>query len=192
MAERSPYRKDWTVTELRGLPADGNRYEIIDGVLHVTPSPKVVHQRAVLELLLRIGPYAKAVGLDPMVSPADLVFSDSTLVQPDLFVLPRVDGRGIQRWEDFTSLVLAVEVFSRSTHRRDRTEKRDLYQRQRVPEYWIVDIDAHVVALWRPESRVPEVMGSLLFWQPVSEFEPLLIDLVEFFDSVRDDRRSEH
>lgn len=33
------------------VPDDGRRYELVDGVLVVTPSPSVQHQRAVRELL---------------------------------------------------------------------------------------------------------------------------------------------
>ena len=45
---------------VRALPEDGNRYEVIDGELFVTPAPSVFHQRAVVELLYLVGPYVKA------------------------------------------------------------------------------------------------------------------------------------
>ena len=33
-------RRDWTVEQLHALPDDGNRYEIVDGALLVTPAPE--------------------------------------------------------------------------------------------------------------------------------------------------------
>lgn len=80
---------NWTVERALALPADGNRYEVLDGELFVTPSP------------------------------ADLVFSPRRLVQPDLFVVPsRADGEP-RAWSDVTERLLAVEVLSPSTARAD-------------------------------------------------------------------------
>jgi hypothetical protein len=50
-------REAWTAERVRALPDDGNRYELIEGELVVTPSPRYVHQTAVLELLLRLNPW---------------------------------------------------------------------------------------------------------------------------------------
>jgi Uma2 family endonuclease len=44
----------WTREEVLALPDDGNRYELIDGELLVTPSPRGIHQRGVLSLYDRI------------------------------------------------------------------------------------------------------------------------------------------
>ena len=68
------YPTGWTVDMVRALPDDGNRYEVIDGELFVTPAPSLVHQRAVIELLDIVRPYAKAHGVgEALVSPADVV-----------------------------------------------------------------------------------------------------------------------
>ena len=49
----STLQRQWTVTDLRDLPDDGNRYEIIDGELLVTPAPAWVHQIAIAALPAR-------------------------------------------------------------------------------------------------------------------------------------------
>ena len=114
----------------------GHRYEIIDGMLYVTPSPGTPHQRALSELIGPLWPYAKRVGLYPMTSPADIEFSEHTVVQPDLFVFTEPSDARQWTWSEITSrLVLAVEVLSPSMVRRDRIIKRRLYQTQRIPEY---------------------------------------------------------
>lgn len=80
--------------------------------------------------------------------------------------------------------MLAVEVLSPSTARTDRLRKRRLYQRQGLPEYWIVDVDARVVERWRGIHDVGTVLTDRLVWQPDSATPPLTIELDAFFDDV--------
>ncbi|MGI9078717.1 MAG: hypothetical protein ACR2G6_15515 [Gemmatimonadaceae bacterium] len=41
---------DWTAALVQAIPDDGNRYEVIDGELFVTPAPAFKHQFAVGDL----------------------------------------------------------------------------------------------------------------------------------------------
>src|SRR4051812_48229562 len=84
----SIFLKEWTSELLNELPDDGNRYEIIDGKLFVTPSPSRVHQRALAELHLLLAPYAKTLHLDLLFAPFAVKFSGRSEVQPDLLVMP--------------------------------------------------------------------------------------------------------
>ena len=161
--------KHWTIDKVRALPDDRNRYEIIDGELFVTPAPAVVHQRAVLQLALRLVPYLKAQGLgEPIIAPADVEIAPDTMVEPDIFVIPPIAGALPRSWTDAERLLLVVEVLSPTSARADRVRKRALYARVRIPEYWIVDVDGRVVERWRPD---PGRAG-------------LTIDLVEYFAEV--------
>ncbi|CAN5917373.1 hypothetical protein BH11GEM2_BH11GEM2_14100 [soil metagenome] len=54
---------DWTVDMLDELPDDGQRYEIIDGELFVTPSPRDVHQLVVGEVYARLREYLRGYGV---------------------------------------------------------------------------------------------------------------------------------
>jgi Uma2 family endonuclease len=185
MATRSAKHGDWTVAHLHALPDDGNRYEIIDGALYVTPSPAPPHQRALSQLIGHIWPYVETVGLEPMTSPADIQYSERTVVQPDLFVFSNPEHARAQDWLEITSgLVLAVEVLSPRTARRDRMIKRRLYQMQRIPEYWIVNATARVIERWRPDSSVAEKISTTLDWNPVPSRDPLRLDVVEYFRAV--------
>lgn len=105
-------QNDWTVERLRELPDDGNRYEVIDGVLLVSPSPSAVHQRAVGKLHLLLAPHADQVGMEVFVAPSARTWSPRTEVQPDLVAVPLEDGRLVERFEDVKELALAVEVLS--------------------------------------------------------------------------------
>ncbi len=177
-------RRDWTVEEVRALPNDGRRYEIIDGELFVTPSPSWLHQGAVRGLLFILHPYALTCSLECHVAPAEVTFSPRRSVEPDLLVVPTIDGRGAERFEDVGRLVLAVEVISPSTARVDRHRKRKLYQSEGVPEYWIVDPAARFVERWRPGDEEPEILVESITWQPDGDREPLVIDLAAYFRSV--------
>jgi len=139
----SSLAREWSADEVRALPEDGNRYEVVDGELLVTPAPALIHQRAVRGLLGPLDAYVTRQGLGEVVfSPADVAYGPRTMVQPDLFVVPHVGGVAPRRWDELGPLLLVIEILSPSTARRDRFTKRRLYQREGIPEYWIVDLDA--------------------------------------------------
>jgi Uma2 family endonuclease len=77
--------------------------------------------------------------------------------------------------------VLAVEVLSPGTAARDRGIKRTIYQRAGVGEYWIVDLDARLVELWRPDDARPEILTGVLIWQPSTDMPELSIELASLF-----------
>ena len=176
-------RKHWTAADLRDIPDDRNRYEIIDGELFVTPAPSLRHQELSARLFIAIRLYLELNRSGHVVyAPADVVLSDTTVVEPDLFVIPLVDNRTPERWEDIRRLLLAIEIVSPGTARADRTVKRLRYQREGVPEYWVVDGDARLVERWRPEDARPEIITEQLEWRPGPSLTPLIIDLPALFN----------
>jgi Uma2 family endonuclease len=182
-----PRQGEWTVEALwELLPDDGNRYEVIDGVLFVTPAPRLTHQRALEHLAQRLFGFVEArVAGIPLRAPADIVFGPKRAVQPDLFVAPLVHGRPPKTWQEITHLLLAVEVPSPGTATRDRGVKRRLYQ-QHADEYWIVDLDARVIERWRPGDERPEILATTLDWRPAGADASLTLDLSAFFGDVLD------
>jgi Uma2 family endonuclease len=178
---------EWTVEMVRALPDDGNRYEVIDGELFVTPAPSVVHQRAVLELALLVAPYVRAHRIgEALIAPADVVvYGPHKFVQPDLFVVPLVNGAPMRAWAEVGRLLLAVEVLSPSTERTDRGRKRNLYKEKAVPEYWIVDTDERTIERWRPDDSPVELLTESVEWQPDRDVPPLVIDLPGYFDRAQ-------
>jgi Uma2 family endonuclease len=178
----NPDHKRWTAADLRAIPDDRTRYEIIDGDLFVTPSPTWGHQDLARELLVLIRGYLKGNQVGKVLfAPADVDLADDTVVEPDLFVVPLVAGTEPRRWVDVGQLLLVVEILSPSTARTDRTVKRRLYQRECVPEYWVVDGDARVVERWRPEDDRPEILVERLEWRPDPQLPPLIIELQALF-----------
>ncbi len=154
---------DWTAAQAMALPDDGNRYEVLDGELVVMPPPSWAHQVAVEQLYLMLHAYVREHALGWVkLSPSAVVLSERRLVQPDVFVLPRGEGAAPRDWSDITALLLAVEVLSPSTARRDRWQKRRMYQAFGASEYWVVDTDARMVERWRPDDDQPEVCSDTL------------------------------
>jgi Uma2 family endonuclease len=175
----------WTAEMVRALPDDGKRYEVIDGELFVTPAPSRHHQRAVRELVLRLGQYLRAnPTVEVLDSPADISAGQRALVQPDVFVVPRREGAMPRGWEEIGSLVLAVEILSPTTARADRHKKRRLYQRERVPEYWIVDLDARLIERWHADDQRPEIVTERIEWRAHPGQPALIIELAEYFREV--------
>ena len=176
---------DWTVERAHALPDDGNRYEVLDGELFVTPSPIWRHQTAVGLLYATLLAYAleRRIGW-AFIAPADVIFSPRRLLQPDLFVVPWRELSAPNPSPNATRLLLAIEVLSPSTARADRQRKRTIYQDEGVPEYWIVDVDARLIERWRPDDERPEIITTRLQWQPRWDQVPFELDLVRYFDAV--------
>lgn len=136
------------------LPDDGKRYEIINGELFVTPSPRRAHQEVVTNLTYYLTQYAKDKGAGKVyVAPFDVVFSRFDVVEPDvLFIsnerLSVLTEKNVQGAPD-----LVVEVLSETTAERDRTAKLKLYARAGVAEYWIVDPEGPSAEIYRRDPR---------------------------------------
>ncbi|HTE46367.1 MAG TPA: Uma2 family endonuclease [Gemmatimonadaceae bacterium] len=175
-------KRRWTADDLQDLPDDGNRYEVIDGELFVTPSPTSVHQEAAGRLYRLLANYldTERVG-HPFIAPLDVEFSNTRVVQPDVFVVPLVAGR---RPERFGRLLLAVEVLSPSTARADRVAKRVLFRNEAVAEYWIVDLDSRTIERSTPADERVDVLADQLSWHPQDAASPLIIDLSHYFADV--------
>ncbi len=176
--------KRWTREEVLALPDDGNRYELLDGELLVTPSPRGIHQLAVVALYDRVQPYVRQYGLGrTLLAPADLDLRSGQLLQPDLFVYA-IPHRGPLEWSDIGIPLLVGEVLSPSTALNDRNRKRRRYQQSGVGEYWIVDADARLIERWRPNDERPEIRTERIEWHPAESLPPLVIDLADYFSEV--------
>jgi Uma2 family endonuclease len=181
-AHRAAKRR-WTVEEFykaRDAAPAGERWELVDGEVLVTPSPHWVHQRAVLRLFELIAPYVRASALgECFVSPLDVLLEPGLVLQPDLLVVPNGELRS--RSDVIRRLLLAVEIVSPSSARHDRVTKRPAYQRNRVSEYWVFDEPSRTVERWRPADERPEILSEQLVWTPASAREPFILALPAFF-----------
>ena len=136
-----PAHGKWTYEDLLALPDDGNRYEVLEGVLYVSPPPSPQHQDRLFRLCRRLADFIDEHGLGRLfISPVGLLMPGARPVQPDAFFIA-ADNPAVLDWERHVEGVpdLVIEVASPSTAGYDRREKQDAYARAGVPEYWIVD-----------------------------------------------------
>jgi Uma2 family endonuclease len=174
----------YTADQVRALPDDGNRYEVVHGELLVTPAPRALHQEIVRRLLVRLSLYLDAEPVGHVLpAPADISWGPDILVQPDLFVVPLAQARTLD-WCRMKDLLLAIEVLSPASVRADRFTKRIEYQRQRIPRYWAVDPDQRRVEVWTPEEVAPRLERERLGWHPAGAARPLELDLEALFRPI--------
>ena len=178
---------DWTVEMLDLLPDDGQRYEIIDGEVFVTPSPGEPHQDVVGLLLGRLSDYLKGSEIGKvMASPSDVRRGDRTRnrVQPDVYVVRRTNGKRPSYPYELHDLLLVVEVVSPGNPRLDYHIKRDLYLRENVGEYWVIDPEARNISRWQDHADPGALHSREISWHPNGMREPLVLDIQKFFEDA--------
>jgi Uma2 family endonuclease len=126
--------RDWTVDDVASLPDDLS-YELIDGDLHLPPSPTAFHQLLVMRVAMALD-LAAPDGF--LVSHAQSVLvDDRNEPRPDVVVLR---AAGANRTPvPAADVVLAVEIISPESSVRDREDKMNLYALADIPAYWIID-----------------------------------------------------
>lgn len=130
---------------------DGLRRELIDGELLVTPSPFVRHQRLVWRLAVSLGVHLEAhpdQG-EAFTAPFDVVMTPHDVVEPDLLVVLGDQQEILTDKHIHGVPALVIEILSPGTRKRDQTLKRQLFDREGVREYWMVDPDRNRVAVHR-------------------------------------------
>jgi Uma2 family endonuclease len=153
--------KKLTYEDYASMPDDGKRYEVIDGELHVLPTPFLPHQRVLSRLSRHVFACAEKDGGDLLLGPLDVILSPHNVVQPDLMFVAREHASRIQLHGIVGAPDIAIEILGDFTRHRDEVVKRDLYERFRVPEYWIVDPDAKTVKILRREIARYETVADL-------------------------------
>jgi Uma2 family endonuclease len=180
----------FTIDMLDDFPDDGNRYELLEGMLLVTPAPSITHQivatRLAHILMNALGDGRKA----HVVAVGALQRGEKTQLQPDILVFPAsfppdTDWRTIQGWW------LAVEVMSPSSRVYDRVVKRDAYLALGVDEYWVVDIRDRSIEVWKRGSAASERAVNSLTWRPAALGTDVVVTLEEVFRDIGDDGGSD-
>ena len=143
-----------TYADLERMPDDGRRHELYDGEVWVVPSPVPLHQIVAHRLGNALDAYRQQAGGLVFLAPLDVVFSEFNAAQPDVlfFVRDRV------RLIDLRKVIrvppdLAMEVLSPGTEAVDRGRKMRMFARFGVREYWLVDLDAKRIEIYRLTDR---------------------------------------
>jgi len=143
----------WSYDEMVAeLPETNLPVELWDGEIIMSPTPIPNHQRIVSRLYKLMDAFVADQKLgEVFLSPLDVVLSPRRAVQPDVFFIAK------SRLNLVTDRVrcapdLAVEVISEGSWKRDRVEKKDLYEQHGVREYWIVDPEAQTIEVFALEK----------------------------------------
>jgi Uma2 family endonuclease len=155
----------WTIADLDDIPDDGNRYELIDGELHVTTAPHFWHQIVQGNLQFALDTWSKQSGAGLTVPGPGVIFSPADAVIPDLVWVSR--GRLAEILGDdgklYAAPELAVEILSPgpANEKHDRVTKRSLYSDWGVQEYWIVDRFTRTVEVLRLAGGALQMVATL-------------------------------
>ena len=155
-----PRQGEWTYSYYATLPDDEYRYEIVDGVLYMSPAPNLWHQEIVAALISYLRPLVNNTGLGRVfVAPTDVVLSPKTVVQPDITILLKAQFHKMGGMRIVGAPDLVIEVASPKTATYDRHEKYDAYLRAGVTEYWIVDPNAHTIEVRILKENTYQLLG---------------------------------
>ncbi len=178
-----PEQGSWTWDDYLRLPDDGKRYEIIGGVLYVSPAPAIVHQFIVAALIRLLGNFAaEGKGL-VLGAPLDVLLPGvASPVQPDVvFFLPgNLPDLGGKSFEGVPDLV--VEVLSPSTGRTDRSVKLAAYEEAGVPELWLIDPETQSFVVHHQQAA-----GGYAEWGRFGEADRLRSAVLEGFETQLDE-----
>ena len=172
----------YTLQELEQFPDDGDRHELLDGFLLVTPSPRAVHQRIASRLHVRLVAGVETPGYGCVASPGAISVPPHTQLLPDILVYPARFGPSVD-WADVSEHWLAIEVLSRSSRIYDREIKRDAYFALGVKQVWLVDIADRSVVVWGSRAT-HDIIRDVVRWRAADLDVLVSIDLREIFDGV--------
>ncbi|HEY8692618.1 MAG TPA: Uma2 family endonuclease [Chloroflexota bacterium] len=128
----------WDRARWEQLPDDGNRYEVVDGVLYMSTSPSLFHQWIIREAFRILATQIDDLGLGTtFFAPIGLFMPGCDPVQPDLVVIRAADRSILHDGHINGVPTVLVEVLSPSNPRYDLETKRKAYARAGVPEYVI-------------------------------------------------------
>lgn len=155
-----PPQGQWTYTGYAAIPDDGKMYEVVKGVLYMSPSPTPGHQDVNGEIFGYLRQFVKLAGLGRVFAePTDVELSPGDIVKPDVFVVLNEHLDRIKPTRIVGAPDLVVEILSPGTWRHDLHEKFDAYARAQVPEYWIVSPSEQVVEVFVLEDGAYQSLG---------------------------------
>lgn len=146
---RSSGQTRLTVADYDRLPDDGRRYELIGGELIQMPSPGWFHQLVLMAFVRFLDGYVFSREIGTVcVAPFDVELSGE-VVQLDVFYVSAERRHIITRDRRASEAPdLVVEISSPLTKGHDLEDKRDLYRRHGVREYWFIDVEARTTTVW--------------------------------------------
>jgi Uma2 family endonuclease len=146
---KSKAKRLWTYAEMVAeLPETNQPAELWNGEIVMSPAPHPDHREITLNFAYALKELATRGDLGKVyVSPVDVVLTQRRVVQPDVIFISKARLGIVKNWIDGAP-DLAMEVISEASWRRDRVDKKALYEQAGLPEYWIVDPDSETIEVF--------------------------------------------
>lgn len=163
----------WTFDEMVAELEESNLpTELWDGELVMSPAPSFFHQQIVDRFhdYLKAFVHARQLGLTGM-APLDMVLTNTRATQPDVVFISN-ERLDIIKTRLMGAADLVAEVISPGSRRRDRIDKRDLYEQHGVKEYWLIDPKALTVEVLHLVQGEFQLLGR---WRPGESAESRLL-----------------
>ena len=168
----------YTIADLDTFPDDGQRYELLQGFLLVTPAPGAPHQVVAVRLMTALMNCVSDLAF--VTGPGVVEREPDIHLEPDVLVFPKPMPPS-QKWKDLSGHWLAVEVYSLGSRKYDHDYKRDAYLALGVREVWLVDLDERVVLISRADGLRDEGVTNTLRWHPSEVAVELVLPLERLF-----------
>ena len=157
---------------LAELPESNLPTELWDGELIMSPSPSFFHQQIVDRFHDALKAHIRPRRLGTTASaPLDMVLTNTRSTQPDVVFIASA-RRDIIKTRLMDAADLVAEVISPNSRRRDRIDKRDLYEQHGVKEYWLIDPEALTVEVLNLVHGEYQLLGR---WRPGEAAESRLL-----------------
>ena len=129
-----PPQGSWTYDEYAALPDDDHRYEIVNGVLIMAPSPTPEHQSIAVRIAYYLFPHIDLAGIGRLFTgPLDVDLGPKNVYQPDVVVVLNVHLDRVAAKKIIGAPDLMVEIASPSTAIYDRFTKYEKYAQAGIP-----------------------------------------------------------
>lgn len=153
-----------TVDDLDCMPDDGNRYEVIEGVLYVSRAPGLTHQRVLGRLLTGFVWYLDQNPIGEVITAPGVILSDFDGVIPDLIYMSHERRDEIatgERVMGAPEIVIEIVSPGAENERRDGIVKRQLYATYGVKEYWMVNPQSRTIEVYVYSGQTLELSAAL-------------------------------
>ncbi|MBF0467033.1 MAG: Uma2 family endonuclease [Nitrospirae bacterium] len=167
------------------LEKDFDLTEIINGEEVVSPSPFGKHQKIIQKIVWELLSYLKKHDLGELYwAPFDVILEEGQArLQPDLFFIRKENMAIFQDWIRGVPDMIC-EIVSSGSYERDIEVKRAIYEKYRVPEYWLVIPELQTIEILTIEGDKYKVhsMASLEGVVTSKVIEGLTVNLKDIFE----------
>jgi len=147
-------RKKYTYKDYVNTP-DDKRYELIEGELLMTPSPTTKHQRVLREIEFILKKFVSENNLGEIFfAPYDVYLDGENVIQPDIMFISKERLNIIGEKNIQGAPCLTIEIISEGSAYRDMVQKKKLYAKFGVKEYWIVIPEEELIEIYSLENGI--------------------------------------